>query len=156
MTTRCERRGQLEIGIIDHGGHVFAAFGSSVNSHNVTGYTRLRNGQIALTRWDASTMFACRSQVVREHRYGSIALMFRLTNGRYIVGYALGDDGMLFRGELLTDCDEDRARHEALELADYWSQIDAEDEADPWHGEPGDPDDGDYPDWRTVTGGAVR
>ena len=39
-------------------------------------------------------------------------------------------------GELLTDCDEDRARHEALELAEYWSQIDAEDEADPWHGEP--------------------
>ena len=66
--------------------------------------------------------------------------MFRLTHGRFIVGYALGDDGMLFRGELLTDCDEDRARHEALELADYWSQIDAEDEADPWHGEPDETD----------------
>ena len=37
---------------------------------------------------------------------GSLALMFRLTHGRFIVGYALGDDGMLFRGELLTDCDE--------------------------------------------------
>ena len=62
--------------------------------------------------------------------------MFRLTQRRFIVGYALGEDGMLFRGELLTDCDEDRARHEALELAEYWSEIDAEDEADPWHGEP--------------------
>ena len=29
MNTRCERRGQLEIGIIDHEGHVYAAFGSS-------------------------------------------------------------------------------------------------------------------------------
>ena len=144
MTTRCERRGQLEIGIIDHDGHVYAAFGSSVNSHNVTGYTRLRNGRIRLTRWDGSTMLACRSQVVREHRNGSIALVFCLTNGRFIVGYALGDDGMLFRGELLTDCDEDRARHEALELAEYWSEIDAEDDADPWHGEP---DESDCPIW---------
>ena len=47
METRCERRGQLEIGIIDHDGHAFAAFGSSVNGHNVTAYTRLRNGRSA-------------------------------------------------------------------------------------------------------------
>jgi hypothetical protein len=145
MTTRCERRGQLEIGIVDHEGRIFAAFGSSVQGHNVTGYSRLRNGQVALTRWDGSTMLACRSQVVREHRNGSIALVFCLTHGRFIVGYALGGDGMLFRGELLTDCGEDRAHHEAVSLAEYWSQIDAEDEADPWHGEPGEPDDGDYP-----------
>ena len=44
MQTRCERRGQLEIGIVTHNGHVFAAFGSSVNGRNVTGYTRHRNG----------------------------------------------------------------------------------------------------------------
>jgi hypothetical protein len=124
MTTKCERRGQLEIGIIDHEGRSFAAFGSSVSGHNLTGYTRLRNGQIALTRWDGSTMLACRSQVVREYHDGSISVMFHLTHGRYVVGYALGDDGMLFRGELLTDCDEERARHEALELADYWSGTD--------------------------------
>ena len=80
MTTRCERRGQLEVGIVTHDGHVFAAFGSSTNGHTVTGYTRLRNGQIALTRWDGSTMLACRSQVVREHRNGSIALVFCLTH----------------------------------------------------------------------------
>ena len=136
MTTRCVRRGQLEIGIVDHEGRIFAAFGSSVQGHNVTGYTRLRNGQIALTRWDGSTMLACRSQVIREHLDGSIVLMFRLTHGRFVVGYALDDEGMLFRGELLTDCDEDRARHEAVSLAEYWSQIDAEDKADPWHGVP--------------------
>ena len=138
MTTRCERRGQLEIGIVDHDGHVFAAFGRRVNGHNVTGYTRQRNGRISLTRWDGSTMLGCRSEIVREYHDGSIALMFRLTHGRFLVGYALGDDGMLFRGELLTDCDDDRARHEAVELAEYWSEIDAEDEADPWHGEPED------------------
>ena len=80
-------------------------------------------------------MLACRSQVIPEHLDGSIVLMFRMTNGRFIVGYALGDDGMLFRGELLTDCDEDRARHEAVTLAEYWAGIDAEDETDPWHGE---------------------
>ena len=36
MITRCERRGQLEIGIVDHEGRSYAAFGSSVNGHNVT------------------------------------------------------------------------------------------------------------------------
>ena len=71
-------------------------------------------------------------------------LMLRLTNARFIVGHALGNDGMLFRGELLTDCDEDRAKDEALALADYWSGIDEEDQADPWHGVP---DETDYPDW---------
>ena len=136
MTTRCERRGQLEIGVVDHEGRSYAAFGSSVNGHNVTGYTRNRNGCITLTRWDGSTMLACRSQFVREFTDGSLALVFRLNHGRFLVGYALGDDRMLFSGELLTDCDRERASHEALELAEYWSQIDQEDEADPWHGEP--------------------
>ena len=89
-------------------------------------------------------MVASRSEIVREYHDGSIALVFRLTHGRFIVNFALGDDGMLFRGELLTDCSDDRARHEALELADYWSGIDAEDEADSWHGEP---DESDYLEW---------
>ena len=145
MITRCERRGQVEVGIIDHEGHVYAAFGSCVQGHNVTGYTRNRNGCITLTRWDGSTMLASRSEIVREYHDGSIAIMFRLTNLRFLVGFALGDDGMLFRGELLTDCDGDHARRQAIELAEYWSAIDAEDEADPWHGEP-DETDGDYSD----------
>ena len=51
---------------------------------------------------------------------------------------------MLFRGELLTDCDDDRARQEAIDLAAYWAEIDEEDHADPWHGEP---EEADYPDW---------
>jgi hypothetical protein len=144
MTTRCERRGQVEIGIVDHVGRSYAAFGASVQGHNVTGYTRQRNGRISLTRWDGSTMLGCRSEINRQFRDGSLALMFRLTQPRFLVGYALGDDGMLFRGELLTDCDDERARHEALEVAEYWSQIDEEDEADPWHGLP---DEGDCPNW---------
>ncbi len=140
-----ERRGQVEIGVFDHNGHVFAAFGSSVSGRNVTAYTRRRRGCISLTRWDGTAMLDCRSEIVGEFSDGSLAIMFRLTNSRYIVGYALGDDGMLFRGELLKDCDDQRARDEAIALADYWSEIDAEDEADPWHGEPSEPDDGDYP-----------
>jgi hypothetical protein len=66
--------------------------------------------------------------------------MFRLARARFIVGYALGDEGSLFRGELLFDCDEYQASRAALELAEHWSQIDAEDEADPWHGEPDEND----------------
>lgn len=147
METRCDRWGQVEVGIVTHDGHVFAAYGASVCGHHVTGYTRQGNGHIILTRWNGKKMLTCRSEVVREYHDGSLALMFRLTHGRYVVGYALGDDGNLFRGELVTDCDEDDARHEALAISEHWSEIDAEDEADPWHGEAVEPDDGDYPDW---------
>jgi hypothetical protein len=145
MELICERRGQCEVGVIDHDGRCFAAFGSSVNGHNITAYTRLRDGCLTLTRWDGSTMLACRSEVVREYRDGSVAHLFRLTHGRFLVGYALGDDGMLFRGEFLPDY-EDRARREALAIAEHWMEIDAEDEADPCHREPVEPDC-DYPDW---------
>jgi hypothetical protein len=91
-------------------------------------------------------MLACRSQVVREYHDGSLALMFRLTHRRFIVGFALGENGMLFRGELVTDRDEDTARREALSIAEHWMEIDAEDEADSGHGDSDEPD-GDYPDW---------
>jgi hypothetical protein len=146
MEPVCERRGQLEVGVITHDGHVYAAFGASISRHNVTAYTRKWHGRISLTRWDGSTMLASRSEAIREFHDGPIAVIFRLTHGRYIVGYALGDDGMLFRGELLTDCDDRRARREALAIAEHWIETDAEDEADPWHGEPVEPD-GDYPGW---------
>jgi hypothetical protein len=147
LEIRCERRGQVEIGVIDHKGHVFAAFGSSVNGRNVTAYARHREGCLSLTRWDGSTMLACRSEVVRKFHDGSIVLMFRLAHHRFIVGYALGDDGMLFRGKLLTNRDANDANREALAIAEHWMEIDAEDEVDPWHGEPGEPDNGDSPDW---------
>jgi len=54
--------------------------------------------------------------------------MFRLPRGRFIVGYALADHGMLFRGELLTDGDEDDARYMARQLSDRFAELDAEDE----------------------------
>jgi hypothetical protein len=68
MQTRGERRGQLEIGIIDHHGHTYAAFGPLVNGHNVTAYTRHNHGRITLTRWDGSTLLSCRSEVVTEYQ----------------------------------------------------------------------------------------
>ena len=42
--------------------------------------------------------------MMREFYDDCLALMFRLTNGRFVIGYALGEQGMLFRGELLVDC----------------------------------------------------
>jgi hypothetical protein len=144
MRMRCERRGQLEIGILEQDGRVYAAFGSSVQGHNVTSYTRTEGGRIVLTTWCGKIMLASRSEVVRTYWDGSLALMFRLTHGRYIVGYALGESGMLFRGELLTNCDEERARWEVMTLVEYWAGIDAEDEADPWHDEPSESGDGEF------------
>ncbi len=143
MTTFCVRRGQGEIGVIDHQGRVFTAFGASVYGHNITAYTGRHEGRTALLSWGGKVKLLCRSEVVRRYHDGSVALMIRLPRGRFLVGYALGDDGMLFRGELLIGCDDARARNEAIELADYWSEIDAEDEADSWHGmtEPDEPED---------------
>jgi hypothetical protein len=50
MQAECYRRGQGEVGVVTHEGKVFAAFGSSVNDHNVTAYTRTNGGPMALTR----------------------------------------------------------------------------------------------------------
>jgi hypothetical protein len=147
MRAECYRRGQGEVGIVTNDGRVYAAFGASVSGHNVTAYTRNDGGVLALTRRDVGTMLACRSETVREYHDGPLAIVFRLTNGRYIAGFALGDEGMLFRGELLLGCDDERARREAVALAEYWSQIDAEDEADPRHGEPDEPDEGEVFTW---------
>ena len=142
MRMRCERRGQVEIGILERGGQVYAAFGAGVQGHNITAFTTAHEGRIVLTTWCGKVMLACRSEVVRTFWDGSLALMFRLTHDRYIVGYALGDNGMLFRGELLVECDDERAYREAFGLTEYWAGIDAEDEADPWHGEPVVPEGG--------------
>src|SRR5947209_3659353 len=101
MQTRCVRQGQVEVGIIEHKGREFSAFGASVVGRHVTGYTKLVDGEIQLSTWCGHTMLACRSKVVERFWSGSLTLMFRLTRSRYIVGYALADSGMLFRGELL-------------------------------------------------------
>lgn len=128
MKTHCIRQGQIEVGIVEHQGREFAALGASVVGSSVTGYTRNRHGEITLTTWCGQTMLDCRCEVVERFWTGSLALMFRLPRGRFIVGYALGDHGMLFRGELLTDGDEDDARYMARQLSDRFAELDAEDE----------------------------
>lgn len=128
MQTSCVRQGQNEVGIIEHEGREFSALGATVQGRSITGYTKLVDGDIHLTSWCDKTTLAGRCVIVERFWSGSLALMFRLPRGRFIVGYALGDEGMLFRGELLSDFDEDEARRHALMLADCFAQLDAEDE----------------------------
>jgi predicted Zn-ribbon and HTH transcriptional regulator len=99
-----------------------------VQGRHVTGYTGLQTGDIYLTTWCGRTMLACRSEIVKEYHGGSLALAYRLTRGRFVVGYALGDHGMLFRGELLTGCTDDEARRVARQVADHFAELDAQDE----------------------------
>lgn len=128
MQTHCERRGQVELGTIEHAGRQFTAIGSSVQGSQITGYTRKSDGVVSLVRWDGETMLACRSNVVERFSSGSLTLVFRLPKGRFVAGYALGDDGMLFRGELLAEGTDEDARAIAAAMADYFSELDAEDE----------------------------
>ncbi len=117
----------MEIGIIEHEGREFIALGSSVVGRNITGYTKEDRYGITLTTWCGKTMLDCRSEIVERYWTGSLALMFRLPRGRFIIGYALGD-GMLFRGELIDNCTDDDARRQATYLAQFFGELDAEDE----------------------------
>jgi hypothetical protein len=128
MNTFCFRSGQIEVGVIEHEGREFSALGATVVGRHVTGYTKLIHGDITLQTWCGQTMLACRSEVVERYWSGSLALMFRLTRGRFIVGYALAEVGMLFRGELLDNCTDEEARDTARQLADHFAELDAEDE----------------------------
>lgn len=128
MQTRCERLGQIEVATIEHDGHEFAAFGATVVGHQITAYTRSRNGSISLTTWTGRTMLACRCEVVATYWDGPMALVFSLPRGRFIAGYALGDDGMLFRGELLDTGTAEEATTAAVAISDYFSEQDAEDD----------------------------
>lgn len=128
MQSTCVRQGQIEVGIIEHEGREYLALGATVQGRSVTGYTKLVKGEIQLSTSCGKTTLASRCEVVERFWSGSLAILFRLPRGRFIVGYALGDDGMLFRGELLADCDEDEARRHALMVSDCFSQLDVEDE----------------------------
>ena len=127
-STRSVRSGQVEIGIVEHEGQEFAAYGATICGREITGYLRYKRGHFWLTTWAGGTTLDCRSEVIERFWNGSLALMFRLPRGKYIVGYALGSDGMLFRGELLDHCSEHEARRHALTLSDNWAEVDAEDE----------------------------
>ena len=128
MQTSCVRQGQIEVGIIEHEGREFSALGATIQGRSITGYTKSLGKQIHLTSWCGKTTLASRCEIVERFWCGSLALMFRLPRGRFIVGYALSETGMLFRGELLTACDEDEARRHALMVAECFAQLDAEDE----------------------------
>jgi hypothetical protein len=128
VQTTCLRQGQIEVGIIEHEGREFSALGATVQGRSITGYTKLVDGEIQLSTWCGKTTLASRSEVVQRFWSGTLALMFRLPRGRFIVGYALSESGMLFRGELLINCDEDEARRHALMVSECFAQLDAEDE----------------------------
>jgi len=128
MQTYCVRHGQVEVGIIEHEGREFSALGATVQGRHVTGYTKLVEGEIQLSTWCGKTTLASRCEVVERFWSGSLALMFRLPRGRFIVGYALGDDGVLFRGEMLTSSDEDEAHRHARMISECFAQLDSEDE----------------------------
>lgn len=130
MQTTCVRQGQIEVGVIQHEGREWSALGATVQGRSITGYTKLVDVEIQLSSWNGQTTLASRSEIVERFWSGSLALMFRLARGKFIVGYALADDAMLFRGELLTNVDDDEARRHALMISDCFSQLDAEDEED--------------------------
>lgn len=128
MRAECIRHGQIEVGIVEHEGQEFSALGASVIGTTITGYTGLDDGRITLTTWCGQTMLASRSEIVERFWDDSLAVMFCLRKGRFIVGYALGENGMLFRGELLTDCDENEARRIARHLSGRFAELDTEDD----------------------------
>lgn len=127
MQTACVRQGQIEVGVINHEGKEWSAFGSTVQGRSIAGYSNVVNNDIQLTTWCGKTTLATRCEIIERFWSGTTALMFRLPKGRFIVGYSLGE-GMLFRGELLTECDEGEARRHALMISDCFAQLDTEDE----------------------------
>lgn len=131
MESYCIRQGQVEVGVIKHDSHEFHALGASVIGTRITGYTH-KDKFVTLKTWCGKTMLDCRCEVVERSWNGTVVLLFRLTNRRFIVGYALAESGMLFRGELLTDFDDDDAKRYAKNIADEFANIDAEDEANQW------------------------
>ena len=67
-----------------------------------------------------------RSEIVERFPDGSLVLIFRLGHGRFLAGYALGDDGMLFRGELL-EASEAEARWTARIMSNELAVLDQAD-----------------------------
>ena len=128
-STRSIRQGQIEIGIIEHNGVEYAAFGKTILGRDITAYLKFKTNHFWLTTWSGgTTMLDCRSEVVERFWNGGLALMFRLPRGRYIVGYVIDGDGSLFRGELIDGCSEDEARHHCRMVSENWMELDAEDE----------------------------
>ena len=95
----------------------------SICGRQITGYVKHKRGRYWLTTWGSGTTSDGRSEVVERFWNNGLALMFRLSRGRFIVGLALGD-GMLFRGELIDGCSEDDARRHCQMVAENWAEVD--------------------------------
>jgi hypothetical protein len=117
MHTSCVRQGQATFGVIEN---EFV-----VKGRVVTAYTLLRHGEITLVNWKGQSL-GCRSEIVERFADGSLAILFRLGHERFLAGYAFGDDGMLFRGELVEDS-EAEARWVVRIVSDQFAAVDAED-----------------------------
>ena len=128
MQSFCIRQGQVEVGVIEHEGREYHALGASVSGRNITAYTSQNGNHISLTTWCGKEIISGRCEVVEQYWSGAMALMFRLPKGKYVVGYALGENGMLFRGELLTDTDETDAKLMARMISENFTELDAEDD----------------------------
>ena len=127
-STHSFRQGQIEVGVIEHEGKEYTAYGSTICGRSITGYLKKDHGTYQLTRWNGEIMLASRSEIVKEFWCGSVALMFRLPRNRFVVGYGLAGDGSLFRGELIDGCTEEEARSHAWMVADNFAELDLEDE----------------------------
>ena len=66
-STRSIRQGQVEIGIIEHNGHEYAAYGATVVRRDITGYVKFKSGHFWLTTWAGGTMLDCRSEVIERY-----------------------------------------------------------------------------------------
>ncbi len=113
------RQGQVEV-VKHDGGEFIAHSGTDISAH-----TRLRHGKISLTTWGGQTLVEGRSEIVERFADGSLALIFRLGHGQFLAGYALGEDRMLFRGELVEDS-EAEARWTARIVSDQFAELDAD------------------------------
>jgi hypothetical protein len=127
-STRSVWQGQIEIGIIEHEGHEFAAYGATVVRRNINANLKYKCGHYWLTTWSGTTMLDCRSDVVERFWNGGLALLFRLPKRRFIVGYVIDGNGSLFRGELIEGCSEDEARRHCKMVAVNWMELDQIDE----------------------------
>jgi hypothetical protein len=141
MNTKVIMQGQTEVGIVSNGVNECSALGSSVNGEDITGYAHGEYGGWILKRWNGALMLRRGTEVKTYRAHWETgergrAIVFRLPNKRFIVGYAL-DDEMLFRGRLLSvrkcnELSEDELMKEALSESEYWRGIDDEERE---HGE---------------------
>jgi len=82
----------------------------------------MRIAVLAATLLAAASVCTTVSTTVSAQPYPSKPL-------RFIVGYALSNSGMLFRGELVTDASDNEARRAAVFIANMCVAFDDEDAA---------------------------